>query len=98
MNRVDNLGLSFFIHKTEVEGPLTGFVVTLDIGCNVAVCLAQACNLPHHDENYFYEHNASSPKIILFFNGNLLSTFYVTKAVQGTVATVVNKVDKSSVV
>lgn len=33
MNRVDNLGLSFFIHKTEVEGPLTGFVVTLDIGC-----------------------------------------------------------------
>lgn len=70
MNCVDNLGLSFFIHKKEVAGHLAGFVVTLDIRCNFAACLAQACNLPHHDENYFYEHDVLSPRIILFFNGN----------------------------
>lgn len=60
----------------------------------LAQCVAP--NHPCNDGNYFQEHNAWSPGISIFLNGSLLSTFYVSETVQGTGATVVNKIDKSS--
>lgn len=95
---VKHLGVSFFIHKTGRGRPPGRVVDTLEIRWNVAACLAQcaAHNHPHKDGNYFQGHNAGSPRIVIFFNAYLLSTFYVSGTVQGTVATVVNKIDKAS--
>lgn len=73
-------------------------MATLEIRYNVAACLAQcvACDHFHGDGNYLHEYNAWSPRITLSFSSYLLSTFYVTGTIQGTVTIAVNKIDESS--
>lgn len=96
---VKHLGLSFFVHKAGRGGPSGGVMVTLEIRWAGAACLAQCVARGHpHDGNCFHEHNHNAwpPRISLGFSSYLSSTFYMTGAVQGTVATVVNKTDKSS--